>query len=164
MSNTAHIFETSNTPKKMIELIPYLDRIGHGIFLPLKFPQHLKKLMPSKSNPNGIPLEICPTTYFKCRTFKDYSDKNFKKIFSTCEEYGVDIIIGTDNGGLHGVRLQAEFENLLLNETVKFNKLNDFRKNAFKHAFDLSEPQKKVFTEHLSMVLEMQDISVHFSK
>lgn len=130
INTTAHIFETKDTPQAMFDLIPFLNRIGHGIMIPLRFKKRLHELAT-----RGICLEICPTTYLQCRTFKSYYDKGFREIFQACDNEGVDIVIGTDNGGMHGVRLQAEFENLLIHEVISHKQLHQYRINAFKHAF-----------------------------
>ena len=132
LSTTAHMFETRDTPEAMFDLLPFLNRIGHGIMIPLKY----KKRLPELAE-RGICLEICPTTYFQCSTFKNYYDKGFREMFKTCDDEGVDIVIGTDNAGMHGVRLQAEFENLLIHEVITHQQLHNYRRNAFKHAFDL---------------------------
>jgi len=127
---TAHIFETRNTPEAMFDLLPFLNRIGHGIMIPLRYKKRLSELAE-----RGICLEICPTTYIQCSTFKNYYDKGFREIFKACDDEGVDIVIGTDNGGMHGVRLQAEFENLLIHEVISHKQFHQYRLNAFKHAF-----------------------------
>ena len=149
LRTTAHIFETEDTPDRMLELIQYLDRIGHGIQIPLKYPSYLKYLKERK-----ICLEVCPTTYFKCGTFKDYSDKNFKRIFTACETAEVDLVIGTDNSGMHNVRLQTEFENLLLHEIIKYEQLNSFRQNAFEHAFGLTDVEKHIFKDDVNITID----------
>ncbi|MEL1245358.1 hypothetical protein AAEO56_13865 [Flavobacterium sp. DGU11] len=149
LRTTAHIFETEDTPDRMLELIQYLDRIGHGIQIPLKYPSYLPFL-----KQNNICLEVCPTTYFKCGTFEDYNDENFKKIFSACEKENVDIVIGTDNSGMHNVRLQTEFENLLLHEVIKYEQLNRFRQNAFEHAFGLTPVEKQIFKDDVNLTID----------
>ncbi|MDI9857963.1 amidohydrolase family protein [Flectobacillus roseus] len=149
LQTTAHIFETEDTPDRMLELIQYLDRIGHGIQIPLKYPSYLPYLKKRK-----ICLEICPTTYFKCGTFTDYNNENFKRIFRTCEEEDVDIVIGTDNSGMHNVRLQTEFENLLLHEVIKYEELNKYRQNAFEHAFGLTKVEKQIFKDDVNISID----------
>jgi adenosine deaminase len=149
LQTTAHIFETEETPDRMLELIQYLDRIGHGIQIPLKYPSYLPFLRKHK-----ICLEVCPTTYFKCGTFTDHNDENFKQIFRACEKENVDIVIGTDNSGMHNVRLQTEFENLLLHEVIKYEQLNKFRQNAFEHAFGLTEVEKQIFKDDVNITID----------
>jgi len=126
LKTTAHLFETVNgcDPR----LLPYLDRIGHGIQIPLRYP----KLLSMLAN-EGQCLEICPTTYLKTGTLKDLS--SLKEVFSRCREAGVDITINTDNAGLHNVRLPWEYENLLTQDIIDFEVLNDCQEAAFKHAF-----------------------------
>lgn len=140
VKTTAHIFETKDTPDKCRKLIPYLNRIGHGIQIPLKYHYLLPEL-----KERDICLEICPTTYFKCGTFENYHQ--LKPIFSLCEEAGVDITLCTDNGGMHMVRLQEEFENLLIHRVVNYKQLDKMRNNAFKHAFGLDDEEKKLFIQ-----------------
>jgi adenosine deaminase len=147
---TAHIFETEDTPKKMLDILPYLDRIGHGIQIPLKYPTELKYL-----KERGICLEVCPTTYMNCGTFENHDSKEFKKIFRECEKHEVDIVIGTDNSGMHNVRLQTEFENLLIHEVIKFDQLDIYRHNAFKHAFGLSELEKQIFNNDVEIKIDL---------
>ena len=148
LKTTAHIFETEFTPEKFRKLFPYLDRIGHGIQIPLNYPYYLDDL-----REHGICLEICPTTYFKCGTFENYNQLH--SIFKICEHSGVDITIGTDNSGMHGVRLQNEFEHLLIHRVISHEQLDVVRKNAFKHAFGLSESEKKVFLNHTKIKIEL---------
>jgi adenosine deaminase len=126
LKTTAHLFETANgcDPR----LLPYLDRIGHGIQIPLRYP----KLLPMLAS-QGQCLEICPTTYLKTGTLPDLTA--LRDVFSRCREAGVDIVICTDNAGLHNVRLPWEFENLLTLDIIDFDALNDCQDAAFKHAF-----------------------------
>jgi adenosine deaminase len=126
LKTTAHLFETVNgcDPR----LLPYLDRIGHGIQIPLRYP----KLLPMLAN-RGQCLEICPTTYLKTGTLSDLTV--LREVFDKCKEEGVDITINTDNAGLHNVRLPWEYENLLTQDIIDFDTLNECQDNAFKHAF-----------------------------
>ncbi|MDI1256948.1 MAG: hypothetical protein PSV16_12700 [Flavobacterium sp.] len=155
LNTTAHIFETEHTPIGMLDLIPYLDRIGHGIQLPLKYENEMKIL-----NKEKICLEICPTTYFKYNTFTGYEDPRLHRIFKVCDDRNVDIVIGTDNSGMHGVRLQSEFENLLIHEVISYDKLDQYRHNAFKHAFGLSKLQKKMYTKDPMINIDLPNYSL----
>ncbi len=155
LNTTAHIFETEDTPIGMLDLIPHLKRIGHGIQLPLKYENELKTL-----NKLGICLEICPTTYFKYKTFTGYDDPRLHQIFKVCDDRNVDIVIGTDNSGMHGVRLQTEFENLLIHEVISYNKLDQYRHNAFKHAFGLSKLQKEMYTKDPTISIDLPNYTL----
>jgi len=142
LNTTAHLFETHHTPIMMTKLFPYLKRIGHGIKLPITHYEYLKDLKEL-----GICLEICPTTYIKCGTFRDYKD--LKIMFEKCLKEDVDITLCTDNSGMHMTRLQDEYERLLIHNIVPFEELNNMRSNAFKHAFGLSQDQKDEFERRM---------------
>ena len=126
LKTTGHVYETENGCHP--QLLPYLDRIGHGIQIPLRFPE----LLPEVAE-RGQCLEVCPTTYLKTRTMKDLSD--LRTVFDRCEEAGVDIVLCTDNAGLHNVRLPFEIENLLIQDIIDFRQLRACQIAAYKHAF-----------------------------
>ncbi|MDB9313780.1 adenosine deaminase [Spirulina sp. CS-785/01] len=126
MKTTGHLYETPDGCYP--ELLPYLMRIGHGIQIPLRYPELLKEVAA-----NGQCLEICPTTYFKTGTLEDLSQ--LKLIFERCFEAGVDVAICTDNAGLHNVRLPFEYENLLTHDIINFRQLQACQDAAFRHAF-----------------------------
>jgi len=126
IKTTGHLFETPYGCYP--ELIPYLMRIGHGIQIPLKYPELLAEV----ANLNQC-LEICPTTYLKTGTLDDL--KQLKIVFDRCFEAGVDIAICTDNAGLHNVRLPFEYENLLTQDVIDFRQLQTCQDAAFRHAF-----------------------------
>ena len=107
---------------------PYLDRIGHGIQIPLRFPE----LLPEVAS-RGQCLEVCPTTYLKTGTLKDLSE--LRTVFEQCEDTGVDIVLCTDNAGLHNVRLPFEIENLLMQDIIDFGTLRACQIASYKHAF-----------------------------
>ena len=44
-------------------------------------------------------------------------------VFERCASAGVDIAVGTDNAGLHNVRLPWEYENLLTHDLIDFQQL-----------------------------------------
>lgn len=150
LHTTAHIFETKDTPKQMLDLLEYLDRVGHGIYIPLKYPSQLNYLREKRKC-----LEVCPTTYINCGTFDNYDDKDFRKIFSECQNHGVDIVIGTDNSGMHNVRLQTEFENLLIHEVITFDQLEHYRHSAFSHAFGLNNLAVQVFNNNVEVKVDL---------
>jgi adenosine deaminase len=126
LKTTAHLFETTNGCYP--QLLPYLDRIGHGIQIPLRYPQ----LLPVIAE-RGQCLEICPTTYLKTGTLQDLSE--LSRVFRLCRESGVDVAICTDNAGLHNVRLPFEYENLLIQDIIDFRQLLESQDAAFRHAF-----------------------------
>ncbi len=61
LNTTGHLYET--TDGCYPELMPYLMRIGHGIQIPLQYPELLKEV-----SQRGQCLEVCPTTYLKTGT------------------------------------------------------------------------------------------------
>ncbi len=126
VKTTGHLFETDdgNHP----ELLPYLDRIGHGIQIPLKLPHLLSQLAD-----RGQCLEVCPTTYLKTGTLKDLTQ--LRTVFEQCSKAGVDIVLCTDNAGLHDVRLPFEIENLLIQDIMDFKQLRACQEASFNHAF-----------------------------
>ncbi|NEP59195.1 MAG: adenosine deaminase [Symploca sp. SIO2G7] len=126
LNTTGHLYET--TDGCYPELLPYLMRIGHGIQIPLKYPELLKEVAQ-----RGQCLEVCPTTYLKTGTLDD--TKELKLVFDRCFDAGVDIAICTDNAGLHNVRLPFEYENLLTQDVINFEQLEACQDAAFRHAF-----------------------------
>ena len=126
LKTTGHLYETSDGCYP--ELLPYLMRIGHGIQIPLKHPELLPALQQQ-----GQCLEVCPTTYLKTGTLEDI--RQLKIVFDRCFDAGVDIAICTDNAGLHNVRLQFEYENLLTQDVINFKQLQACQDAAFRHAF-----------------------------
>ncbi len=126
LKTTGHLYET--TDGCYPELIPYLMRIGHGIQIPLKYPELLPEIARNRQC-----LEVCPTTYLKTGTLDDL--RTLKIVFDRCFEAGVDIAICTDNAGLHNVRLPFEYENLLTQDIIDFRQLEACQDAAFRHAF-----------------------------
>lgn len=126
LNTTGHVYETSEGCYP--ELLPYLMRIGHGIQIPLRYPELLPELAA-----RGQCLEVCPTTYPKTGTLKNIGD--LRVVFDRCFEAGVDIAICTDNAGLHNVRLPFEYENLLTHDLIDFKQLQACQESAFRHAF-----------------------------
>ena len=134
---TGHLYETPEDCHP--ELLPYLDRIGHGIQIPLHQPGLLKELAK-----RGQCLEVCPTSYLKTGTLKKYED--LRPVFDRCGQAGVDVVICTDNAGLHMTRLPAEFETLLIHEVIDFATMLRCQDAAFKHAFawPFKEPARQL--------------------
>lgn len=126
LNTTGHLYET--TEGCYPRLLPYLMRIGHGIQIPLHYPELLPELARQ-----GQCLEVCPTTYPKTGTLQDI--RQLKVVFDRCFDAGVDIAICTDNAGLHNVRLPFEYENLLTHDVIGFKELQACQDAAFRHAF-----------------------------
>lgn len=126
LNTTGHLYETKDGCHP--ELLPYLMRIGHGIQIPLQYPDLLKGV-----KRRGQCLEVCPTTYIKTGTLQDI--RELKLVFERCFDAGVDIAICTDNAGLHNVRLPFEYENLLTYDIIGFDMLQACQDAAFRHAF-----------------------------
>ena len=126
LKTTGHLYETPDGCYP--QLLPYLMRIGHGIQIPLKHPELLRELAQQ-----GQCLEVCPTTYLKTGTLDDI--RQLKVVFDRCFDANVDIAICTDNAGLHNVRLQFEYENLLTQDVIDFEQLQACQDAAFRHAF-----------------------------
>jgi len=135
LKTTGHLYETSEGCYP--ELLPHLMRIGHGIQIPLLHPELLPQIRDQKQC-----LEVCPTTYFKTGTLQDI--QQLKLVFDRCFEAGVDIAICTDNAGLHNVRLQFEYENLLTQDIIDFPQLQACQNAAFRHAFAWQHQQPPV--------------------
>jgi adenosine deaminase len=126
LHTTGHVFETAQGLHP--DLLPHLDRIGHGIQIPLRQPRLLKDLAK-----RGQCLEVCPTTYIRTGTLKSYDD--LRVVLARCFDAGVPIAICTDNSGMHQVRLPMEFENLLVRDIIDFHQMEQCHKAAFQHAF-----------------------------
>lgn len=127
LKTTCHLYETANGAYP--ELLPYVDRIGHGIHIPLQRPELLPEIAA-----RGQCLEVCPTSYLRTGTLQ--SLEALRQVFDRCEVAGVDIAICTDNPGLHNVRLPFEYENLLTLDVIDFDQLQKCQDAAFRHAFD----------------------------
>jgi adenosine deaminase len=143
VKTTGHLYETVDGCYP--ELLPYLMRIGHGIQIPLRYPE----LLPEIAG-RGQCLEVCPTTYLKTGTLDDLHQ--LKTVFDRCFEAGVDIAICTDNAGLHNVRLPFEYENLLTQDVIDFAQLQACQDAAFRHAFAWPHRQRpeSLLTEALA--------------
>lgn len=126
LKTTAHLYETLDGCYP--ELLPYISRIGHGIQIPLHFPELLPELAHRQQC-----LEVCPTTYIKTGTLSTLDP--LREVFDRCFTAGVDIAICTDNAGLHNVRLPFEYENLLTLDIINFEQLKICQEAAFRHAF-----------------------------
>lgn len=142
LRTTGHVFETGDGCHP--ELLPCLDRIGHGIMIPLLRPD----LLPEVSA-RGQCLEVCPTTYLQAGNLRDLDE--LRVVFARCADAGVDIAICTDNPGLHNVRLPFEYENLLTQDVIDFGQLRACQEAAFRHAFawPQAEPPERLVTRSL---------------
>ncbi len=149
LNTTGHLYETPHGCYQ--ELLPYLMRIGHGIQIPLKYPELLKEV----AN-RGQCLEICPTTYIKTGTLDNIEELGL--VFDRCFDAGVDIAICTDNAGLHNVRLPFEYENLLTLDVIDFRQLQACQEAAFRHAF--AWPHGKRPEEILTGLLKPEPVLV----
>jgi adenosine deaminase len=126
LKTTGHCFET---PDGLFpEILEFIDRIGHGIQIPLREPKLLTQVAKRKQC-----LEVCPTTYFRTGTIRSYSE--LKPVFQHCFDLGIDIAICTDNSAFHNVRLPLEFERLLTSGVLDFTQMERCRQAAFRHAF-----------------------------
>jgi adenosine deaminase len=139
LKTTCHLFETRNGCYP--DLLPYLDRIGHGIQIPIQFPE----LLPAIAA-RGQCLEVCPTTYLKTGTLEHLSE--LRQVFERCDAAGVEIAVCTDNAGMHNVRLPWEYENLLTQDVIDFRLLLACQDAAFRHAFAWphSQPPRVLLT------------------
>ncbi len=134
LHTTAHLFETPQGSAREIEkLLPHLDRIGHGIQIPLRRPTLLRSLARRKQC-----LEICPTSYIRTGTLTTSTE--LRAVFRRCFDAGVPVTICTDNAGLHSVRLPHEYESLLVNDVVSFEEMAACHQASFSHAFAWSGP------------------------
>ena len=147
INTTGHLYETPEGCYP--ELLPYLMRVGHGIQIPLKYPELLFEVAR-----RGQCLEVCPTTYFKTGTLDDI--EQLKLVFDRCFDAGVEIAICTDNAGLHNVRLPFEYENLLTQDIIDFRQLQACQESAFRHAF--AWPHERPPAEMLTGLLELNGV------
>jgi adenosine deaminase len=147
LNTTGHLYETRQGCYP--ELLPYLMRIGHGIQIPLHYPE----LLPDLAARHQC-LEVCPTTYLQTGTLKDMHE--LQGVFDRCFEAGVDIAICTDNAGLHNVRLPFEYENLLTLDIIDFKQLQACQESAFRHAF--AWPHKEPPTALLTGLLNPEPL------
>lgn len=127
LRTTGHVYETRDG--EYAELLPHLDRIGHGVQIAVRHPKLLKEVAK-----RGQCLEVCPTTYVRTGTFPAY--ESMREVFVKCFDAGVDVAVCTDNSGLHQVRVPLEFENLLVRDIIDFHQMEACHRAAYRHAFD----------------------------
>ncbi|MGE0821896.1 MAG: adenosine deaminase [Candidatus Binatia bacterium] len=124
---TAHIAETH---QRYIhpEIFPYLQRIGHGVQIPLHRPELLADL-----RRRDICFELCPSTYIQTGTFTDLQP--VQTAIGRLDEADVPYCFATDNPAFNGRYLQAEHELALEYDLIDFQRLARCQRNAFRYAF-----------------------------
>lgn len=129
LKTTAHLGETG-IDNVHPQFFAVLDRIGHGIHIPIMKPQFLKEL-----SKRQITLEVCPTSYRQTGVMKDFSE--LKQVFARCREAGVAIAVCTDNPGRNPApcTLPGEYERLIDHDVVDFSELKEIQNEAFRSAF-----------------------------
>jgi len=129
LKTTAHLGETSiaNVHK---QYFPVLDRIGHGIHIPLLKPEMLKEL-----SKRQISLEVCPTSYMQTGVLKNLSE--LRVVFERCRKANVAIAVCTDNPGRNPApcTLPGEYERLIDHDVIDFAQLKHIQSEAFRSAF-----------------------------
>ena len=129
LKTTCHLGETS-ADNVHAEYFPVLDRIGHGIHIPLSKPEMLKELAKRQ-----ITLEVCPTSYRQTGVLKDLSE--LRLVFARAWEAGVAIAVCTDNPGRNPApcTLPGEYERLIDHDVIEFSDLKRIQNEAFRSAF-----------------------------
>jgi adenosine deaminase len=129
LKTTCHLGETGieNVHEKYFLV---LDRIGHGIHIPLLRPDMLKELARKQ-----ITLEVCPTSYRQTGVLKDLSD--LRTVFDRCRKAGVAIAVCTDNPGRNPTpcTLPGEYERLIDHDVIDFAELKRIQNEGFRSAF-----------------------------
>jgi len=129
LKTTAHLGETG-IENVHSQYFSVLDRIGHGIHIPLIKPELLPELARRQ-----ITLEVCPTSYRQTGVMKDFAE--LKQVFIRCREAGVSIAVCTDNPGRNPApcTLPGEYERLIDHDVVDFSQLKEIQNEAFRSAF-----------------------------
>lgn len=129
LKTTCHLGETG-IDNVHPDYFPVLDRIGHGIHIPLVRPDYLKELAKRQ-----ITLEVCPTSYRQTGTIKDFND--LRTVFERCKKAGVAIAVCTDNPGRNPApcTLPGEYERLIDHDVIDFTELKAIQNEAFRSAF-----------------------------
>jgi adenosine deaminase len=129
LKTTSHLGETG-IDNVHPQFFTVLDRIGHGIHIPLIRPDWLKELAKRQ-----ITLEVCPTSYRQTGVLKDFSD--LRTVFARCKEAGVAIAVCTDNPGRNPApcTLPGEYERLIDNDVIDFSDLKQLQNEGFRSAF-----------------------------
>ncbi len=136
LKTTAHLGETG-IENVHAQFFTVLDRIGHGIHIPLLRPDWLKELAKRQ-----ITLEVCPTSYRQTGVLKDFI--NLRTVFDRCRKAGVAIAICTDNPGRNPApcTLPGEYERLIDNDVIDFDELKQVQNESFRSAFGYAGPQR----------------------
>jgi adenosine deaminase len=129
LKTTAHLGETG-IDNVHPSYFAVLDRVGHGIHIPLMRPEMLKEL-----SKRQITLEVCPTSYKQTGVLKDLS--GLKPVFTRCRQAGVAIAVCTDNPGRNPspCTLPGEYERLIDHDVIEFSELKEIQNQAFRSAF-----------------------------
>lgn len=129
LKTTAHLGETS-IENVHSQYFPVLDRIGHGIHIPLLKPELLPELAKRQ-----ITLEVCPTSYRQTGVLQDFT--RLKAVFGRCKSAGVPIAVCTDNPGRNPApcTLPGEYERLIDHDVIEFHELKEIQNEAFRSAF-----------------------------
>lgn len=129
LKTTCHLGETG-IDNVHTDYFAVLDRIGHGIHIPLEKPEMLKELAKRQ-----ITLEVCPTSYMQTGVIKDFTV--LRTVFQRCKEYGVAIAVCTDNPGRNPspCTLPGEYERLIDHDVIDFEDLPQLQTEGFRSAF-----------------------------
>ncbi|HEY9775030.1 MAG TPA: adenosine deaminase [Planktothrix sp.] len=129
LKTTCHLGETS-IDNVHADYFTVLDRIGHGIHIPLVKPEMLKELAK-----RSITLEVCPTSYRQTGVLKDFHD--LRTVFTRCRKAGVAIAVCTDNPGRNPTpcTLPGEYERLIDADVIDFAELKQIQNEGFRSAF-----------------------------
>jgi adenosine deaminase len=150
LNTTAHLMETEDLHEKDFEkFLPYIDRIGHGIQIPLTCPWMLKEMQ--QNYDTDFSFEICPTSYLKTKSLDSLRKLNC--VFDSIKNYGFKATLCTDNGGMHMSRLREEYEKLQIhnvrggkqNNGNGISFLEELRRNGFDMAFGLDDNLRELF-------------------
>jgi adenosine deaminase len=136
LKTTSHLGETG-IDNVHPQFFTVLDRIGHGIHIPLLRPDWLKDL-----SKRQITLEVCPTSYRQTGVLKDFSD--LRTVFTRCKEAGVSIAVCTDNPGRNPspCTLPGEYERLIDHDVIDFADLKQLQNEGFRSAFGFAGAMK----------------------
>lgn len=129
LKTTCHLGETG-IENVDPAFFPVLDRIGHGIHIPMLRPDMLRELAKRQ-----ITLEVCPTSYRQTGVLKDLAD--LRTVFERCRKAGVTIAVCTDNPGRNPspCTLPGEYERLIDADVIEFEELKQIQNEAFRSAF-----------------------------
>ncbi len=129
LKTTCHLGETG-IDNVNPAFFPVLDRIGHGIHIPLVKPEMLKEL-----SRRQITLEVCPTSYRQTGVLNEFS--SLRTVFERCKKAGVTIAVCTDNPGRNPApcTLPGEYERLIDADVIDFDELKQLQNEAFRSAF-----------------------------